>query len=58
MKKWVINMVVIIIIVGAGASVYGYFSDKRELPSTSTTQTLMASAEFGYVEATYKNSLS
>ncbi|MBT2759579.1 hypothetical protein J7E71_27365 [Mesobacillus foraminis] len=58
MKKWVINIVVFIIIVAAGASVYGYFSDKRELPSTSTTQTQMAWADLGYVEATYKNSLS
>lgn len=42
MKKWVISIVLVIIIVGTGASVYGYFSNKSELPSTPTTQTLMA----------------
>ncbi|WP_299090625.1 HlyD family efflux transporter periplasmic adaptor subunit [uncultured Metabacillus sp.] len=52
MKKWIISIVILVMVIGGGATAYGIFSNKKEEASTTTMETQTAVAETGHVEVT------
>lgn len=50
MKKWIISIVILIIVIGAGATTYGYFNNKTETTTAPQMTTQKAVAEMGSVE--------
>lgn len=50
MKKWIISIVILIIVIGAGATTYGYFNNKSEAATAPKMTTQKAVAEMGNVE--------
>jgi HlyD family secretion protein len=52
MKKWIISIVVVVLVIGGGATAYGIFNSKKETASAPVTETQTAVAEVGNVEVT------
>ncbi|WP_052737916.1 efflux RND transporter periplasmic adaptor subunit [Bacillus sp. SA1-12] len=52
MKKWIISVVVLVLVIGGGATAYGIYSSKKEEASTPVLETQTAVAETGNVEVT------
>jgi HlyD family secretion protein len=50
MKKWIISIVVIVVLIGGGATAYGIFNSKKQEASVPTMETQTAVAELGNVE--------
>ncbi|QNF26747.1 efflux RND transporter periplasmic adaptor subunit [Metabacillus elymi] len=50
MKKWIISIVVVVLVIGGGATAYGIFNSKKEAASVPVTETQTAVAELGNVE--------
>lgn len=50
MKKWIISVVVLVVLIGGGATAYGIYNSKKEEASTPVMQTQTAVAEVGNVE--------
>jgi HlyD family secretion protein len=52
MKKWIISIVLVVLVIGGGATAYGIFNSKKEEASVPLTETQTAVAEVGNVEVT------
>ncbi len=50
MKKWMISLVILVVLIGAGFGGYRYFASKSEAASVPEVQTLTSAAEVGNVE--------